>query len=174
MLASRGRIEETITQYQEALKIKHNHVKPTATSAPRWQSKDKLPEAITHYHRALKINPDFSPALNNLAWLRATYPKAAFRDAGEAVELALHVFRLSDGRDPTVLDTLAAAYAEARRFPEAVQTAQKAVDLAKRQSNEALAERVKARLRLYEARTPYRERRPRRRLEVKREHRRFR
>jgi hypothetical protein len=55
---------------------------------------------------------------------------------------------------------LAAAYAEAGRFPEAVETSRKALDLATQQNKQALAESIKAKIPLYEARTPFRERQP--------------
>jgi hypothetical protein len=54
------------------------------------------------------------------------------------------------------LDALAAAYASAERFDEAVNTAQKAVDLVKGPSP-ADETAVANRLRLYQSRRPYRE-----------------
>ena len=57
-------------------------------------------------------------------------------------------------RRSNALDTLAAAYAEAGRFAEAVQTA-KALDLATQQNNHALAESIPAKIRLYQSRTPF-------------------
>jgi uncharacterized protein YqfA (UPF0365 family) len=58
-----------------------------------------------------------------------------------------------------MLDTLAAAYTEAGRFPEAAQTARRALALATQQNKQPLVEALKARIILYEARTPYREHR---------------
>jgi hypothetical protein len=65
--------------------------------------------------------------------------------------------RLSNGRKPAILGTLAASYAEARRFPEALQAARKALDLAVRQNEQPLTESLRAAIRLYESGTPYRE-----------------
>ena len=59
--------------------------------------------------------------------------------------------------DPEILDTLAAAYAEAGRFAEAVSTAQRALELAESQERARLAEQIGARLALYQAGQPYRE-----------------
>ena len=44
--------------------------------------------------------------------------------------------------DPSVLDTLAAAYAQAGRFPDAVATAERALALAKTGRNQALADGI--------------------------------
>ena len=46
-------------------------------------SRGRIGEAIEHFRKALRIKPDDSPALNNLAWLRATYPESSFRDGAE-------------------------------------------------------------------------------------------
>ena len=70
-----------------------------------------------------------SPAERS-AWMLATNPNASVRNGAEAVELAQRAVELSGGREPAILDTLAAAYAEAGRFPEAVKTAQRAAALA--------------------------------------------
>jgi hypothetical protein len=95
--------------------------------------------------------------LNNLAWLRATDPEAVFRNATAAVELAERANRLSGGKAPEILDTLAAAYAEAGMFSQAKETVRAAEGLARQQKKEALRRTLEARLRLYERGTPYRE-----------------
>jgi hypothetical protein len=64
---------------------------------------------------------------------------------------------LSSGQDPTLLDTLAVAYAETGRFPEAIQTSRQALSVAQQQGNQALVEGLRARIALYEAGIPYRE-----------------
>ena len=79
------------------------------------------------------------------------------RRGAEAVTLAARAAQLSGARDPALLDTLAAAYAEAGRFPEAVSAARRARDLATQQHQPAQAESIQTRLALYEAGTPFRE-----------------
>ncbi len=55
----------------------------------------------------------------------------------------------------TVLDTLAAAYAEAGRFSEAVKSAEQALALATSQNNVALADALRVRIKLYRTESPY-------------------
>jgi len=62
-----------------------------------------------------------------------------------------------DDHDPAVMDTLAAAYANAGKFDQAVKTAEKAVELAKAAENQNLADDIQSRLDLYQAQRPYRE-----------------
>jgi spermidine synthase len=54
------------------------------------------------------------------------------------------------------LDTLAAAYAAAGRFAEAVAAAERAVPLAESGGQAELARRIQSRLELYRAGRPYR------------------
>jgi tetratricopeptide (TPR) repeat protein len=113
-------------------------------------------EAKAQYRNALTLKPDWVVAYNQLARLSAACRDAAIRNGVEAVALAQQAVTLSGGRVPTILDTLAAAYAEAGRFPEAIRTAQRAADLAAQQNDAALVEAIKSHLRLYEAGTPLR------------------
>jgi hypothetical protein len=63
--------------------------------------------------------------------------------------------QLSGGKSPEILDTLAAAYAEAGRFPEAVATAEKAEQLATTAGSKKPAGENRQRLELYRAGKPY-------------------
>ena len=117
----------------------------------------RIGQALACYRKAVESRPDFVPALNNLAWLQATRPESRFRDATAALELARRAAALTGGSAPGVLDTLAAAYAEAGMFSQAQETVHKALSLARQQHNEGLVETLLARLRLYESGKPYRE-----------------
>jgi len=108
--------------------------------------------AVRHFREAVRLDPDWLPALNGLAWLRATNP--AVLDPGEAVRIASHATELTRRRDPLVLDVLAAAYAAAGRYREAVDAAEAAVAIAFRRQP-ALAEQIRERLNLYRAGKPY-------------------
>jgi tetratricopeptide (TPR) repeat protein len=108
--------------------------------------------AIEHFQEAIRLRPDWVQAWADLAWLRATSPDAGLRDAAEAVRLASRAAELSGGRDPAILDTLAAAYASAGRFEEAIHTAQAAESLCA--AAPELAAEIRARLELYRAGRP--------------------
>jgi Flp pilus assembly protein TadD len=96
-------------------------------------------------------------AQNNLAWLLATCPEASSRDGQRAMALARQAMQLSGVTNPQLLDTLAAAYAEAGQFGEAVEMARRALSLPATQNNKALADALQTRLKLYETNLPYRE-----------------
>jgi Flp pilus assembly protein TadD len=95
--------------------------------------------------------------MNRIARVLACSPDASVRNGGEAVQLAERAVQGSGGGEAEFLDTLAAAYAEVGRFPEAVQTARRALDLAGQSYNRPLAGDLAKHLALYEAKTPLRE-----------------
>ena len=115
----------------------------------------RMDEAITHYQKVLEIDPRNVNGKIGLAWLLATHSDGSFRNATRAIELARQADELTDGKNPAVGDALAAAYAAAGRFPEALAAGRKALELAWQQNNQALADALRARIALYEAGKPY-------------------
>jgi Flp pilus assembly protein TadD len=156
-LRQKGRMDEAIVQYQKALQINSDYEEAHYNLGNAFRQKGRMDEAIAQYQKALQIKPDNAEALNNLARLLATCPAASLRNGQKAVELAQQAERLGGGESPQILDTLAAAYAEAGRFGEAVETAKRALDLSVAQNNKPLAEAIQARLKLYETNVPYHE-----------------
>ena len=93
---------------------------------------------------------------NSLAWLLATCPDDAFRDGQRAVEI-LEPVVAGGRRDPVLLDTLAAAYAETGAFSWALDLASEALTKTNRASEPILYGQVSLRLRYYESFMPWRE-----------------
>ena len=114
-------------------------------------------EAINQYRLALASVPDLVPALNNLAWVLATDPDAKNRNGTEAVRLAERACALTDYQIPVLMGTLAAAYAEAGSFKEAIATAQKARELAQAAGQSDVAEKNRQLLELYKSGRAYRQ-----------------
>jgi tetratricopeptide (TPR) repeat protein len=113
---------------------------------------------VAEYTKALEISPENIPALSNLAWLMATSADASVRNGSEAVTLAERADAASSRSDnhTTILRILAAAYAEAGRFGEAKETAQRALQSANVQGNSELADSLRDEIALYELGLPYR------------------
>ncbi len=117
----------------------------------------KIQEALENYWIVLRLRPAERGALNNVAWIHAAHPDPRFRDGAKAVEL-LRPLAAAPDCDANTLDTLAAAYAAAGRFDDAVQTAQNAIEKAgaENASPESLAG-MHERAALYNKRQPYRD-----------------
>ena len=151
-----GSVDEAITHYQKALQIKPDYAEAHNNLGKVLIQKGSVDEAIAHYQKALQIKPDNAETLNNLALVLAACPQASLRNGNKAVELAQRANQLTGNRNPVVLGTLAAAYAETGRFLEAVETALRALELAEMQSNTALANAIRSQMELYQAGTPFR------------------
>ena len=95
--------------------------------------------------------------MNDLAWIRAAAPQAALRDGAAAVKLAEQACKLTEYREPQFIGTLAAAYAEAGRFDDAITTAEKAKDLASATGSKVLVDKNEELLACYRNRKPYHE-----------------
>lgn len=83
-------------------------------------------EAVKWYRKAGEQGD--VTALNNLAFLFATSRDVGIRNPNEAVAIALKALEI-DEKNPTCLDTLAAAYYESGQYEKAVETEQKALEL---------------------------------------------
>jgi protein O-mannosyl-transferase len=160
-LATQGRTEEAVAHYQQALRLKPGYTDARCNLGGALASQGRFAEAVEQYETALDSAPEAIAVLNNLAWLLATCPEASLRDGQRAVELARKAERLSTREHPAILGTLAAAYAEAGHFSDAVETARRAIALAMEQGDQTLAEQTRQRLALYEEGAPYHERLPR-------------
>ena len=115
-------------------------------------------DAVGQLREAVRRGGNDAQSLNLLARALATHPEDSVRSGAEAVQMAEKAASLTGSREPAVLDTLAAAYAEAGRFADAVGTARKALDLARGANQADLARQIESHLRLYENSQPYRER----------------
>jgi tetratricopeptide (TPR) repeat protein len=121
------------------------------------QGQGKFERAVEQYHRVLELDSHHLMAQNNLAWILATCPKDPIRNGAKAVSLAEGAEKGSGDKDPRVLDTLAAAYAEAGDFAKALELAERAKQLAGTQTNTALVDDIRRRISLYQEKTPYRD-----------------
>jgi tetratricopeptide (TPR) repeat protein len=115
------------------------------------------PNGLQHIQEAVRLAPDWPSALNGLAWFLATHPDVTVRNGPEAVRLAEHACAVAIHRNPELLDTLAAAYAETGRFPKAISAAQEALALARTTGNEAAVGRAENLLECFQSGRPFRD-----------------
>ncbi len=115
----------------------------------------RMAEAIEAYRACLKLRPSWAAAANNLAWVLATAADERLRNPTEAVRLAEQACNLEGWDNPGDLDTLAAAYAAAGRFEEAIRTASRAIELASGRGQAEAAAEIERRLAEYRAGRPF-------------------
>jgi tetratricopeptide (TPR) repeat protein len=114
-------------------------------------------EAAGTYRRALQTHPDSAELNNNLAWLLASCPDASVRDGAQAVKYAERACVLTRYGVTPMVGTLAAAYAEAGRFDDAIAMGEKACAMASETGDQGLLRKNQELLELYRAHEPYHE-----------------
>ncbi len=156
-LLQQGHGTEAAGEFQLAIQLNPRNAEAHYHLAATLAGQRKPAQAIQHYREALKILPDFAEALNNLAWILAANSDPQVRNGREAVALAERACQLTESKQPIMVGTLAAAYAEAGRFAEAVATAEKAKALAEQSSQADLAAQNGALLERYRSGQPARD-----------------
>jgi protein O-mannosyl-transferase len=141
-LFQKGLLDAAIEEWQKALAIQPDDAGAHTNLGNAFLQKAALREAIGHYERALLIAPDSTLALNNLGWVLATAPDPSVRNGARAIELAHKANELSGNANAVFARTLAAAYAETGHFPEAIEIAQRASQIAADEGKPTLAKRI--------------------------------
>ena len=156
ILLLKGRAEEATVQFQEALRLNPGSPDAHSDLGLAREQQGKLVQAIAQFRESLRLKPDFADAQNNLAWLLATEADPNYRDGTEAVRLAERAAELTGRKNPSMLDTLAAALAEAGRFDEAAQTAEQARALALSMNQTQVAGTIAGHIELFHQHRPCR------------------
>jgi Flp pilus assembly protein TadD len=130
-LAAVGRLDEAEVRLRHAVELQPRDVNVRLRLAGVLARKRRVADALKEFDRVLRQSPDHPVALNDAAWLRATSPDPRSRDGELAVRLARHALDLNPHPNAQNYGTLAAACAEAGRFPDAVNAGERAVELAK-------------------------------------------
>ena len=155
-LLQQGKVEAAIEHLRAAVRVEPGNESRQHLAGLLHQTGQHR-EAVVQYREVLKREPDSIETLNNLAWMLATSPDAIARNGADAVQFAEQACRLTDHKKAGMVGTLAAAYAEAGRFAEAVTTATKAAELADAAGDAQFAEANRQLLSLYRAGRPYHE-----------------
>lgn len=160
-LVNRGLVLAEMGRFELALKDLNEAVQHDPQISVAWVNRGYTRElmgmyyaATADYARATAAAPLFPLADNNLAWVLATCPDARTREATSAVKLAKKACAATEDREGMFLDTLAAAYAEARQFDDAIRTQELA--LGDRSFDRVYGDGARKRLQLYRDRKPFR------------------
>jgi tetratricopeptide (TPR) repeat protein len=149
--------DEAIAQLNKALRTSTDQAAVYVKLGVAYHRQGKYGAAIQNWTKAVELKPDNVNILSNLAWLLATASDTSVQDANKAIGFAKRACELTGYKKAVPLDALAAAYAAAGRFDEAVTTASQAVDAIKATDKEWNVSEIQERIKLYKARQPYRQ-----------------
>ncbi len=153
----RGAYDEAAAQCRQALADCPNEPTAYLGLATCQRRQRRFGEAVSTLRQGLGVAPDDVRLLNFLARILATAPEDEVRDGAEAVSLGERACELTEYRRHGTLDTLAAAYAEAGRFDEALDTIARAATLARAASETSVERMLFERAAQYNRRQPLRE-----------------
>jgi protein O-mannosyl-transferase len=156
-LLQKGRVNEALIHYRKLLELQPDNMEVHNLVGTVLVQQGHVTEGVEEWQKVLAIEPENGNAMSNLAWVFATSPDQSLRDGPKAVGLAEQALRASGGRIPILFRTLAAAYAECGRFSEAIQAAQRGIELASSQGNSGLAAELQGAIVLYQERQPLRD-----------------
>jgi tetratricopeptide (TPR) repeat protein len=151
------RANDAIDAWQNVIRIRPLFAQGHENLGYAFYSAAKFSDSLAQLRLALEEEPNRLFALKLAANLLATCPDSSIRNGAEAVKLAERAKQLNGGRDPDLLDTLSAAYAEDRNFAQAAEIEQQALAIATQRADAELAARLRAHLGRYASNEPLRE-----------------
>ncbi len=154
-LSQQGKLDEAAAHFTQAVQISPDFAEARNNLANALKLQGRLDEAAAQLRAAVRLKPDWPAPMNDLAWFTATHPELKGRDVNEAISLACNACQLTNYKNPTLLGTLAAAYASAGRFPEAIDTAKNAMALADTANQPQIKNIIQYHLTFYTQGIPY-------------------
>ncbi len=148
-------LDPALAAFQRAISLNPDYREAQLNLAMLLGSTSHDSDAITHYRKVIELDTNVVLALNNLAWLLATASDPQLRNGKEAVPLAEHACERTRYQEAFLIGTLAAAYAEAGRFDDAVAAAQKAQNVALAHGQKGIAESNARLMQLYKSGQPF-------------------
>ena len=156
-LAGQGRFEEALSNYATAMALAPHDAQPHYLSGVALLKQGQTARAIESFRAALRLDPNHAKALDRLARVLACATDPRVRNGAEAIRLATRAAELTGWQQPAVLETLAAAHAEAGQFEDAVKVLQAAIDLLNQNGATAEALNLEPRLQSFQSHQPCRE-----------------
>jgi len=151
--AALDRNDDAIASYNKAIALNSTEWQAHKNLGVLLRDHGKLAEGVEQLRLAvdLKLSEEHEEMpgdLRSCAWILATTLEDKLRNPAQAIELAQRAAKATKNADPEVLDTLAAAYAAAGRFNEAIAQDHLAIEgLAKmNRGNEAIIRDIRQRI----------------------------
>jgi tetratricopeptide (TPR) repeat protein len=156
-LAVQNKLDEAMEHYRAAILLNPNHAEAHNNLGTAFAMRGNFAGALDEFRAAHKLNPKLLIAANSLAWILSTHPNPRFRNGAEAVEVAQRAVEFTKEKDFNALEILAAAYAEAGKFSEAIKSAKKGIEVASAAGEREISAQLAAQIESYQFYRPLRD-----------------
>jgi tetratricopeptide (TPR) repeat protein len=151
-----GQQDAALEHYRRAAALRPDNVESHTNLGQLLSIRGRPAEAAAQFAEALALRSDNIQALAGLAWIRATASDASLRNSVEAVSLSERADAASRHQDVIAIDALAAAYASAGRYDDALTAARAGLELATAAGRLDVASQFRQRMELYQKGQPLR------------------
>lgn len=151
---SQGKVDLALADLSEALRLAPRDIEARTQRAYAFYDKQQYEKSLADWEELTRIEPGNFRWHHNLAWLLASCPEQKFRNGKLAVESATKACELTSWHEGGSVATLAAAYAEAGDFAEAIKWQATFLKIPLPEKNRIEGER---RMQLYRAKKAYQE-----------------
>ena len=148
-----GKQDLAIENYKESIRLKPDYMNAQYNLGCAYYKAGNFALAVKYWQKTLELKPDFIEVLKNLAWLLTIKENSDIYDPAAAIEYAKRLCQLT-GNQINALNALATAYAADGQLDKALETAQKALQLAHDSKQEELAQKIQEFINLYRSATP--------------------
>jgi tetratricopeptide (TPR) repeat protein len=154
-LVQKGEVQQAITHYMKAVRVKPDLAEAHQNLGVVLLMQNSLGKAVSHFYRALDSKPDYLMPLESLERILAKYPESNHCDVDKVIKYAERAAESTGYGNARILKVLAAAYAASERFYKAMETAEKAVELASAAGDKELATEIRSQIQFYQKGKPY-------------------
>ena len=150
----KNELDRALADYNEAIRLNPKRGMYYRNRGNVLSDQRDYAHALADYTEAIKIDANDASANDSAAWIMATAPDARLRDGKRALTLAMKACELTQWKNGSYVDTLAAAHAEDGNYAEAVRRQEQALaDIGFEKSD---GKNARTRLKLYKSGKPVR------------------
>ena len=127
-LAKEGRYAEALEQFRQGVELNPDVAGAHYNLGKALGIQGRFDEALEHFREAIRLDPDWADPMNDFAFVVAGHPELR-NDVNEAIRFARRACEITEYKNMSYLNTLAALYASSNRFSEAAQTFKAALNV---------------------------------------------